>query len=138
MRSVTIEDLGICAAIKKYAVHFGQRHKLEMVLELPRNIKMSYDISLMIFHVMQLALQNVAEHANASRVDIKLRTTKASLYFILADNGIGITAQQLASNKSFGIIGMREDATTAGGRLSIENGTSGGTIIQIIIHINKL
>jgi signal transduction histidine kinase len=87
---------------------------------------------------MQESLTNVSRHAKATRIDIQLTQTADSINFIVKDNGIGISENQLNAKTSFGIIGMKERADSAGGKLKIINNREGGTSLLLTFSlINK-
>lgn len=82
---------------------------------------------------MQEALTNVVRHSRATRVDINLDCSEGIAVLEIIDNGIGITNEQLSSEISFGLIGMRERASLCGGYLEIVGMPGKGTVIHATI-----
>ena len=138
LRPEIIDDLGLEAAIKWYTKEFAQRNGIEIDLEMDSGIPISPDDSLILFRIMQESLTNIARHSGANRIDIKLIEEDDLINFMISDNGIGITKEELSSNKSFGIIGMKERATSLAGTCDIYSENGNGTIINLIFPLNKM
>ena len=138
MRNVVLENLGIIDAIESYTKDFGKWHKVKIVCDIATDIKMEYDTSLVIYRVMQQALHNILQHAEADRVNIKLHQTKTSFEFIIRDNGKGITQQKIISKTSFGIMGMRERVEDMGGSFQLKGSKIHGTTLLIKLPLNYI
>jgi two-component system sensor histidine kinase UhpB len=59
-----------------------------------------------LFPIVQETLTNVARHANASTVDLRLLNEDGYLLLEIHDNGIGISAERVSAAGSLGILGM--------------------------------
>jgi signal transduction histidine kinase len=80
------------------------------------------------FRIVQEALTNVARHAGAPTVKVRVWRNGASLAVQVADAGKGFdVAAALAAGQSSGLSGMRERAAALGGKLDIESSSAGGT-----------
>ena len=90
-------------------------------------IGLAHDRDTALFRIFQEALINVGRHAEASRVQVTLRSDIGELVLVVSDDGKGITADQIASHESLGLIGMRERAGALGGRIAIQPVPEGGT-----------
>jgi two-component system sensor histidine kinase UhpB len=136
LRPQIIDDLGLVSAIEWYTSEFEDRSHIRISLDLSPELNIEPDTSMIIFRIMQEALTNVARHSKATKVEIELIQRGNDLCFRMADNGIGITENQLASKKSFGIISMKERAGSLGGTFEISGGHEGGTVIKLIFPLN--
>jgi len=93
-------------------------------------------VEMNVYRIAQEALENVARHAGASEVNIRLNQTAHELTLLIEDNGAGIAqVEQAANGDGFGIQGMRERAALLGGDLSIANREPGGTVIKLTLEI---
>lgn len=135
LRPQIIDDLGLEAAIEWYTKEFAQRNKIDVYLHLDSARTISPDASLTVFRIMQESLTNISRHAKASRADIWLRNNGDKVIFVISDDGIGITEDQIRSKKSFGIIGMKERAASLGGSFEIYPGKEKGTEIKISVPL---
>lgn len=78
------------------------------------------------YRIAQEALTNVVRHSAASRAIVTVDRTAADLVLTVADDGSGIPE---AASERGGLRGMRERAELAGGRLTIDTGARGTTLI---------
>jgi len=100
-------------------------------------IKLSKNVSLTLFRILQEALTNIARHANATEVDIKMFRSEGSILLIIKDNGIGISEEKIKSPESFGLMAMRERAYSINATLDIRRSYEGGTEIIISVPIRN-
>ncbi|MBE0616918.1 MAG: histidine kinase, partial [Proteobacteria bacterium] len=84
------------------------------------------------------ALANVRQHAQANRVDVSLRVAGEDLVLEVLDDGIGITDEQTQSQRSFGLIGMRERAVRLGGMVDVERRPGGGTRLRVKLPVEPM
>ena len=75
-----------------------------------------------LFRIYQEMLTNVARHAHATHVEIRMRQANGSLELAVCDNGRGISVSDAERRTSLGILGMEERAKRIGGTLSIGPG----------------
>ncbi|MEO8348637.1 MAG: ATP-binding protein [Acidobacteriota bacterium] len=72
-----------------------------------------------IFRIVQEALTNVARHARARHLEVRLEADGDGLHLEVRDDGAGIDAGQIADSHSFGLLGMRERARAYDGNCLI-------------------
>lgn len=82
-------------------------------------------LALAIFRVLQESLTNVARHAGARHVTVRLGLAGGTIELCVQDDGQGIAAP--AAPARFGLIGMRERVARHQGELRIEPVPEGGT-----------
>ena len=86
---------------------------------------------LVIYRVAQEALTNVARHADATQVALKLHRSPEAVVLEVIDDGRGLPPG--AEGSSQGIRGMRERAMLVGANLAIEGDAGDGTAIRLSI-----
>jgi signal transduction histidine kinase len=135
LRPSVLDDLGLAAAIEAEALRFEQRTGIECELSLPDQdeVHVSDPAVTAIYRIVQEALTNVARHANASRVEVRLRQRPGELLLEIRDDGRGIVAGEVSDPSSFGLIGIRERADLAGGTVHFEGVAGRGTIVSVRI-----
>jgi PAS domain S-box-containing protein len=138
LRPEIIDDLGIEAAIDRYTKEYAKRYAIEVFLDIENGIPISNDAALPLFRIMQESLTNIARHASATHIEILLNQHDDFTQFVVSDNGVGITDDQINSKKSFGIMSMRERAASLGGTFEISRGENFGTKIMIIFPTNTI
>jgi signal transduction histidine kinase len=83
---------------------------------------------LVAYRIVQEALTNTRRHAPGAAVDVELRHAADGLLLRIRDNGPGPPPDMRAHGN--GLLGMRERARAAGGRLRAGAGTTGGFLIE--------
>jgi signal transduction histidine kinase len=80
--------------------------------------------------VAQEALTNVAKHAAAARVRVVLNARAGVASLTVEDDGPGFPETRATPAGHFGIRGMHERVTLAGGTLAVESTPGSGTRIR--------
>ena len=136
LRPAVLDDLGLVAAIEWQAQEFQSRTGVRCRLEISPDIDIPDPAcSTAVFRIFQEALTNVARHAQATEVRVKLAMSAGQLDLKVEDNGRGITEGSLADPKSFGLVGMRERVLPWGGGVTIGSPDGGGTAVVVTIPI---
>jgi signal transduction histidine kinase len=135
LRPGVLDDLGLMAAIEWAAEEFQRRTGTTCRLDLPEDdIVIDRERATALFRILQETLTNVARHANATQVKVRLAKEEGSLILEVHDNGKGISKEELSAGRSLGILGMRERALLLGGGLAISGAPGQGTTIEVRIH----
>jgi two-component system, NarL family, sensor kinase len=87
-----------------------------------------------LYRITQQALANVARHAGATRVTVRLTREPARIRLRIEDDGIGFDPASVQQDR-FGLIGMSERARLLGGTLTVESTPPRGTAIDIIVPL---
>jgi len=134
LRPEVLDEVGLAAAIGWQAKEFQLRTGIRCKVELPADSDgLDRERSTAVFRVFQEVLTNVTRHANATRVDVRMRLDADTLTLEVLDNGKGIAATAASSPKSLGLLGMRERVLPFEGTIAI-NGTSGkGTHVTVSV-----
>lgn len=139
LRPAILDDLGLSAALDWLAAGFKQRTGIACELDLPeQSLPISSDLNTAIFRIAQEALTNVARHAQASQVLIRLKQEGEAVSLIIQDNGRGITPQEIENPLSLGLLGMRERLYPWEGGLKVEAEPGQGTTIRISVPLPVL
>ena len=90
-------------------------------------------LKIVIFRILQEALNNIGKHSKADRVNLSLTKEARNLILLVEDNGTGFDPASLKSGKQavagLGLAGMKERAVLSGGSFSIESRPRAGTTI---------
>jgi signal transduction histidine kinase len=97
---------------------------------------LSPGVDLTAFRIVQEALTNVAKHAAASTAQVRLAYIHERLTLTVSDDG-GATPPPPAPGGGFGLIGMRERAQSAGGRLQAGRRPEGGFAVTAELPIHS-
>jgi PAS domain S-box-containing protein len=136
LRPGILDDVGLIAAVEWAAEEFETRTGTGCRLELLEDDSaIDSDRATAIFRILQETLTNVARHANADCVHVRLLKEPGSVVLEVRDNGRGATEEQLSASGSLGIRGMRERALLLEGELTIRGIPYQGTIVLVRIPL---
>ena len=137
-RPRVLDELGVVAAIEWQARDFERRAGIPCILraEAPEP-SLDEDRRTAVFRILQEILTNVARHARATEVDVKLGLSGSHLVLEVHDNGQGLTAQQLNDPGSLGLLGMRERAQACDGSVAITSLPKAGTTVTLSMPLNE-
>ncbi|TMH57665.1 MAG: hypothetical protein E6H55_15110 [Betaproteobacteria bacterium] len=118
----------------EFAKHTGARINVDAP---ETGLHIDRDIALALFRIFQETLTNVARHAQATEVAVKLSSNDDALILRIRDNGVGLSEHDLRKPTSLGIRGMRERARQLGGDISVSAEPGSGTTVIISIPSTK-
>jgi signal transduction histidine kinase len=141
LRPGALDDLGLLAALESEAAVFEERTGIECELSLEVSDggfdpPLAKATEAAIYRILQEAMTNVARHADATRVEIRMRIREGSLVLEVRDDGRGISEEQVQSRDSLGLIGIRERSGILGGSVHIEGFPGRGTIVSVRIPLS--
>ena len=135
LRPLILDDLGFGEAVKWQTSEFTKRSGLAVALDLNAADAVTDDaLATALFRVVQESLTNVARHAHASQIHIRLVQEGGSLLLTVRDDGQGM-AEVVGRGKGVGLISMRERATAMGGSLRINSSPGEGTEIAVTVPL---
>jgi PAS domain S-box-containing protein len=136
LRPGILDDLGLTAAIEWQAQEFEKRTGIPCRWNIiPEDITVDPDRSTALFRILQETLTNIARHAKADQVQIRLMQKNDSLILDVKDNGTGITEDQATHSKSLGLLGIRERVRLLGGEVTFRGVEGKGTEVHVELPI---
>ncbi len=99
---------------------------------------LSRETATAVFRIFQETLTNVVRHSAATKVRITLDKEHGFLILQVRDNGRGISEAEIASSKSFGLMGIRERALLLGGEVEIHGIPGKGTTVRVSVPLAEL
>ena len=133
LRPAMLDSLGLPAALEWQVREFEASTGVLVNLRLPaRESPCAGACATAVFRIFQEILTNVARHADATEVNVRLESTDGWLTLEAADNGRGFNPPaDGAPPRGLGLLGMRERALAAGGRLEIESRLGTGVTVTL-------
>jgi signal transduction histidine kinase len=131
LRPPDLDDVGVVAAIERY-VHQINRTGLPCELDVvgePR--RLSPEIRLSIYRIVQEALHNALRHAHADEALVKLEYLDDELRVSIRDNGSGFDPDSATRAISLGLLSMSERASAIGADFEIVSRPGAGTIVVL-------
>ncbi|MBW1708820.1 MAG: PAS domain S-box protein [Deltaproteobacteria bacterium] len=136
LRPPILDDLGLLPTISWFCREFQtiySRLRVIWHLELKEN-DIPEPIKIVIFRIVQEAMNNVAKHSESETIHLFLRKTQTDIELTIEDDGQGFNPNFTPAAKGlsggFGLDTMRERAGLSGGRLEIESKKGKGTTIR--------
>lgn len=137
LRPQVLDELGLAGALRRQAREFQARAGIRCRMDLPAEpFAMDPERARDVFRIFQEAMTNVARHAKATRVDIRLRLDAGHLLLSVADNGLGISPAAVRRTKALGLLGVRERALLLGGKVEIEGSEGEGTSVRLSVPLH--
>jgi two-component system sensor histidine kinase UhpB len=132
LRPHVLEDLGLRSALSALTTdlfeHGGTHARRTISPALP---DLDETVELVVFRVAQEALTNVARHAGATSVELRLAPRGEDVVLVVADDGRGVPR----GADGTGLRGMRERAGLVGGTVDVARGEGGGTVVTLVVPV---
>lgn len=137
LRPPLIDDLGVIAAIRRYLDKYEQLYGIQTAFYTNDDRLIADDpIILALYRILQESLVNVAKHAAAQKVKVKIEHQGPTIKMVIADNGQGFGSgvlEEARKNNHLGVYGMRERAGLLGGTFSIQSEKRKGTVVTVVL-----
>jgi PAS domain S-box-containing protein len=138
LHPAVLDELGLAVAVTRHVQEFARLHAIvedtridgldaEPLLPLVQNS---------VYRVLQEALTNVAKHAAARRVSVRLERDDTMVELQVRDDGVGFKPG--ANHRGLGLQGMRERAALLGGAVQLESAPGKGTMITARFPVRRL
>lgn len=138
LRPPILDDLGLAPSLEWYVQQFAKRAGLRCKWDPgPADLAVDRELAVIAYRIVQEALTNVARHAQAKHVAVRLGEKDGALTVEIRDDGRGIPEDAVTSPRSLGIVGMRERALVRGGSLAVCRLPGGGTSVRVAIPIER-
>jgi two-component system sensor histidine kinase UhpB len=134
LRPTILDDFGLDAGLRWLAEGFAARTGIEVVVEPGQSGRLAEETETHLFRIAQEALTNVARHAAATRVVIRMDQQGERILLAIEDNGHGLPAEPHGGG--MGLIGMRARARSAGGDVSIRSRPGHGVLIEVRVPVS--
>lgn len=137
LRPGVLDHLGLQAALDSALQQFAKRTEIDCrLLDESHGLPLSSAQATALYRIFQEALTNIARHAEASRVIVRMRAIAGNLELEIEDNGCGLTSLT-PTGKSIGLLSMAERAREFGGALTSRPGLDGGTCLVVSLPMEQ-
>lgn len=136
LRPEILDTLGLRAGLEWQASEFTRRYGIPCTFRAAGDDPAFGSVtSTALFRAMQEALTNVARHARASSVRAVLECGPEGATLTVADDGAGISPEDLRKPDSFGLMGLRERIRALGGDVSLSPNDGAGALLVVRVPI---
>ncbi len=136
-----LDEYGLVSALQWQCTQFAERTRIaahlignELVPRLPPNAE------LVLFRMAQEALNNVAKHAQASKVTLEIQSSNEAVCLDIEDDGQGFDIEALdrgSGRPHWGMMTMQQRASSIGALLEIRSAPGQGTHLSISLRRNS-
>jgi nitrate/nitrite-specific signal transduction histidine kinase len=130
MRPESLQRADIKSLLTQLADAFIGRVRVPLDLEIHGDCELTHEVKVAFYRVAQEALNNIAKHAGARRVELHLDCQPGHLHLCIQDDGLGFDAGSIPPGH-MGVAIMRERASSIGAFLKIESQLGQGTTVEL-------
>lgn len=137
LRPSVLDQLGLAAALEWQGHEFAARTGIDVAMDIAVDgCTIPDQMGTAAFRILQESLTNIARHAQATHVDVRLTQSPTAFALEVSDNGIGFPPRRLEGTSSLGVLGMRERALACGGDFSITCQPGRGTTVLLRVPLS--
>jgi NarL family two-component system sensor histidine kinase YdfH len=124
--------------VRQECEHFSSSTGIPCELQMDLVTAIPDEVAEVANKVISEALANIARHARASRVSLRIASPASGkgMTIEIGDNGIGFEPEAVEAGH-YGLLGMRERVRLAGGHLTINSAKGKGTCLLIDLPFNR-
>ncbi len=141
LRPSILEDMGLRAALKSLFREFSKVKKIGFSQDM-EDIQglLSKEAQIAIYRIFQESLTNIAKHAQATEIKVRIKPQDGNVVFQVEDDGNGFNLQELnpgdLSKRGLGLTAMDERVRLLGGELHVSSKPGVGTKIFFSVPKN--
>jgi PAS domain S-box-containing protein len=137
LRPGILKEFGLAAAVECQADDFAHSTGITCRAQCDEGDELDADTSLALFRIVQEALTNIAKHARASLVVVRMKRENGNIALEIRDNGRGIAERDMEKPKSFGLRGIRERVQSLDGSFHVAAAEQGGTLLILKVPARR-
>jgi signal transduction histidine kinase len=146
LRPSVLDDLGLAAALERYAADYTQAHGIAVDVYAPDLglARLPAEVETALYRIAQEALTNVLKHAAAKAVSVVVRRElggSSGVHLTVEDDGRGFDNDALlqapGAGKGLGLLDIRERAALLNGSVTLESRPGSGTTVHVCIPLRE-
>jgi len=145
LRPSALDDLGLLPALRWYIKEYQQKFSIEVDFQASGfKERLPAELETVLYRIVQEALTNVARHAHAHKVTVRLEENEHEIHATISDDGHGFDAEKAqkmpgaGQEHGWGLVGMHERASLLDGNLTITSRPGQGTRIHVSIPLRSI
>ncbi|MDX9863518.1 MAG: PAS domain S-box protein [Anaerolineaceae bacterium] len=141
LRPPALAPFGLEQAIYSHIERFQEFHPLITIHAnlTPDGQQLEERLRLVLFRIYQTAVSNVARHAEAGQLWVRLALNEQELIMDIKDDGKGFTVPErwieLARQGHLGLVGIQERVDAVGGKLVVVSSPGTGTLVRVTVPL---
>lgn len=134
LHPAVLKHAGLVAALHSGCFRFSKQQGIQTICEAEDVGEVSEEVALCLYRIANEALSNVARHAQAAHVQVRLIENSSKLELTVADDGVGFDPPLAA--KHLGLVSAQERARLLNGSLTIESTKGYGTVVRATVPMS--
>jgi NarL family two-component system sensor histidine kinase LiaS len=130
LRPSSLGDNGLAAGLRALCAEWQRRHGIPVTLTVHEARPLPLNVEHGLYRVAQESLHNVARHARAAQVEVRLEYGETAVRLQIIDDGVGFQPGSPAGG-SFGLISMKHRVAELGGEIEITSEAGRGTAVGV-------
>jgi len=130
-----LDHLGLAAAVQWLVDDACGAAKLESRVTVSKLERLSPDLEIALYRVVQESVNNAVRHAKATKIELTVERTNDGVRVSVRDDGIGIADLERARKQSHGLVGMTHRMRAINGTLDISSGKGEGTRVEAFLPL---
>lgn len=138
LRPGVVADRALVDALREYIRGYNNAYNAQVLLEAEAFGRMPSEVEIVLYRVVQEALQNAHKYARGARVVVRLARKSGELRLSVRDDGPGFDPREVlrrAGRSNWGLTSMRERAELIGARLTVSTSPGHGTDVTVVLPI---
>jgi len=137
---VSFSEVGLGLTLRRYLHKFNERTGILADLSIESELdRLTAQVEIGVFRIIQEALQNVRKHSRARTVQVTVVREDALLRVVVEDNGVGFERSASPTGGAhFGMVSMSERARLLHGELGIDSKPGRGTRVSFTVPLSEL
>ncbi len=143
LRPSVLDDLGLAAALERYAADYTQAHGIAVDVVAPdlASARLPAEVETALYRIAQETLTNVLKHAAAKAVSLVVRRDSSGVHFTVEDDGRGFDSDALlqapGTGIGLGLLDIRERVALLNGAVTLESRPGSGTTVHVYIPLKE-
>lgn len=137
LRPPALDILGLPAVLREYFSQCTKTSPIKIEFnENVKDIKLSEDVEITLYRIVQEAIYNAIKHSGATAVKADLVFKEGELHLVISDNGKGFSYEEYkkdADANKMGLHGIKERVDILNGTFYIKTVPNEGTELQVVL-----
>lgn len=136
LRPGIVKERGLGEAIREYVRGYTNTNSTTVTLDIERLPRLPEDAEIVLYRIVQEALQNAAKYARGAPLTVRLVRQDQQMVLTVRDEGPGFDPYEVArraGRSNWGLTSMRERAELIGARFSVASRPGHGTEVLVML-----
>jgi two-component system sensor histidine kinase DegS len=140
LRPGAVAERGLADALREYIRGYNNAYNAHASLEAEPMDRLPGEVEIVLYRIVQEALQNAHKYARGARVVVRLVRHERKVALAVRDDGPGFDPREVArraGRSNWGLTSMRERAELIGARFTVASRPGHGTEVMVLLPIER-